>query len=139
MIIKYIVAVLIPITIMILVTLVKMYNFYKKATLRLLFSSIYLFYQHTNFDNILKNFVVLQAGFICFFQKNLYNKDMNINQFLINNGFSIFGFEIRYYGIIIATAMLIAIFMARKLCKARNIDPDEIFILAIIVLQIICF
>ena len=64
---------------------------------------------------------------------------MNINQFLINNGFSIFGFEIRYYGIIIATAMLIAIFMARKLCKARNIDPDEIFILAIIVLQIICF
>lgn len=61
---------------------------------------------------------------------------MNINQFLINNGFSIFGFEIRYYGIIIATAMLIAIFMARKLCKARNIDPDEIFILTIIVLPL---
>lgn len=44
---------------MLVVTLVKMYNFYKKATLRLLFSSINLFYQHTNFDNILKNFVVL--------------------------------------------------------------------------------
>ncbi len=61
---------------------------------------------------------------------------MNFQQYLINNGFTIFGFEIRYYGIIIACAMLVAIFMCRKLCRAKNIDPDEIFVLAIIILPL---
>ena len=60
----------------------------------------------------------------------------NISQFLMKNGFTLFGVEIRFYGLIIATGMLIAIFMVRRLCVKRNINPDEIYILAIIVLPL---
>ena len=53
---------------------------------------------------------------------------------LIANGFTIFGFEIRFYGIIIATAMLIAIFLVQYLAKKRGINPDDIIILALVVI-----
>lgn len=59
-----------------------------------------------------------------------------MNKYLISNGFTILGFEIRFYGIIIACAMLVAIFICRKLCRARDIDPDEIFVLVVIVLPL---
>lgn len=53
---------------------------------------------------------------------------------LITNGFSIFGFEIKFYGIIIASAMLIAVFLAQHLAKKRGINPDDIIVLALIII-----
>ena len=53
---------------------------------------------------------------------------------LITNGISIFGFEIKFYGIIIAFAMLIAIFLVQYLGKKHKINPDDIVILALIVI-----
>ncbi|MFQ6724480.1 MAG: prolipoprotein diacylglyceryl transferase [Clostridia bacterium] len=53
---------------------------------------------------------------------------------LATNGFTIFGLEIRFYGIIIATAMLIAVFLVQYLSKKRGMNPDDIIILAIIVI-----
>ena len=80
----------------------------------------------------------------------LYNINMKINIFNILNIFSkgyvskdsitIFGQEIKFYGIIIATALLIGILVARQLAKRRGIEPDEIFTLALFVipLAILC-
>ncbi len=50
------------------------------------------------------------------------------------NGFTIFGLEIRFYGILIAMAMLIAIFLVQHLAKKRRINPDDIIVLALIVI-----
>ncbi len=55
---------------------------------------------------------------------------------LITNGITLFGFEIKFYGIIIAMAMLIAIFLVQYLAKKRGINPDDIIILAIIVIPL---
>jgi len=55
---------------------------------------------------------------------------------LITNGFTIFGFEIKFYGVIIAMAMLIAIFLVQYLAKKRGINPDDIIILALIVIPL---
>lgn len=53
---------------------------------------------------------------------------------LFVNGFTIFGIEIRFYGILIACAMLIAVFLVQHLAKKRGINPDDIVILALIVI-----
>lgn len=53
---------------------------------------------------------------------------------LIANGFTIFGLEIRFYGIIIATAMLIAVFLARHLATKRGVNPDDIIVLALLII-----
>lgn len=55
-------------------------------------------------------------------------------KWLIINGFTIFGLEIKFYGVIIATAMLIAIFLVQHLAKKRGINPDDITVLALIVI-----
>ena len=62
------------------------------------------------------------------------NSLLNISMLLLKDGITIFGRDIKFYGIIIATGMLIAIFMARRLAKVRGINPDEIYTLALIVI-----
>lgn len=49
-------------------------------------------------------------------------------------GFSIGGFEIKFYGMIMAIAMLIGVLLACRLGKKRGIKSDDIFLLALIVL-----
>jgi len=61
---------------------------------------------------------------------------MNISLYLLKDSISIFGFPIKFYGIIIAFAMLIAIFMVRRLCLKRDINPDEIYTLALFVIPL---
>ncbi|MBQ8431137.1 MAG: prolipoprotein diacylglyceryl transferase [Clostridia bacterium] len=65
---------------------------------------------------------------------NLLNCGVSLNNMLLKDSIFIFGYEIKFYGIIIATAMLIAIFMARRLAVKREINPDEIFTLALFVI-----
>ena len=50
------------------------------------------------------------------------------------DGFTIFGLEIKLYGIIISCAMLIAVFLTQYLAKKRGVNPDDIIILALIVI-----
>ena len=50
------------------------------------------------------------------------------------DGFSLFGLEIRFYGLIMAFAMLIGVLLACKLAKKRGIKSDDIYLLALIVL-----
>lgn len=64
------------------------------------------------------------------------NSLFNFSFILMKDSITVFGFEIKFYGIIIATAMLIAIFMARRLCLHKNINPDEIYTLAFIVIPL---
>jgi len=59
---------------------------------------------------------------------------VNLENLLMRNSINLFGIEVKFYGIIIATSMLIAIFMARRLAIKRNINPDEIYVLALFVL-----
>ena len=53
---------------------------------------------------------------------------------LIAKGFTIFGFEVAFYGVIIASAMLIGVFLAQYLAKKRGLNPDDIIILALIII-----
>ena len=50
------------------------------------------------------------------------------------DGFSIFGYEIKFYGVIIATAMLIGVLLGCKLAQKKKISSDDILLLALIVL-----
>ena len=50
------------------------------------------------------------------------------------DGFTIFGIEIKFYGILIASAMLIGVFLARYLAKKRGLNPDDIIILALMII-----
>lgn len=52
------------------------------------------------------------------------------------DGFSIFGFEIKFYGIIIAVGMLIGIIIAIKNTKYRNLKPDDIYTVALFILPL---
>jgi len=52
----------------------------------------------------------------------------------IPKGFSLFGLEVRFYGIIMAIAMAIGVFVACKNAKYRNLKADDILILALYVL-----
>lgn len=57
--------------------------------------------------------------------------------FLIADGFSFFGlFYIRFYGLLMACAMLIALFVSLHLCKKRGIDPADFVTLAIIIIPL---
>lgn len=53
---------------------------------------------------------------------------------LIVDGFTIFGQEIKFYGVIIAFALLIGVFLSQYLAKKRGINPDDIIMLALIVI-----
>ena len=50
------------------------------------------------------------------------------------DGFSLFGLEIKFYGLIMALSMLFGVLLACKLAKKRGIKSDDIFYLALIVL-----
>ena len=53
---------------------------------------------------------------------------------LIVNGFTIFGLEIKFYGVLIASAMLMSVFLVQYLAKKRGMNPDDIIVLALIVI-----
>ena len=50
------------------------------------------------------------------------------------DGFSIFGLEVKFYGLIMALSMLLGVLLACKLAKKKGIKSDDIFMLALIVL-----
>lgn len=52
------------------------------------------------------------------------------------DGFSLFGIEIKFYGIIIAVGMLLGILIASHNTKYRNLKSDDVYILALIVLPL---
>ena len=54
----------------------------------------------------------------------------------IPSGFSLFGLEIRFYGIIMAIAMGIGVFLACKNAKLRGLKSDDILILALYTLPL---
>ena len=49
------------------------------------------------------------------------------------DGFSIFGLEIKFYGLIMAFSMLLGVFLACKLGKKKGIKSDDIYFLALII------
>lgn len=54
----------------------------------------------------------------------------------IPKGFNLFGLEVRFYGIIMAIAMGVGVFLACKNAKYRNLKADDILILALYVLPL---
>ena len=54
--------------------------------------------------------------------------------FIPPEGFSLFGHEVRFYGVIMALAMLVGVYLACILAKKKDIKSDDIFLLALIVL-----
>ena len=54
----------------------------------------------------------------------------------IPKGFNLFGLEVRFYGILVALAMAVAVFVACKNAKFRNLKSDDVYILALYVLPI---
>lgn len=59
-----------------------------------------------------------------------------MNNLLIVKGFTIFGIEIAFYGLIIAIGMLIGIIVAVKNAKFRNITADDIYTVALYALPL---
>lgn len=56
---------------------------------------------------------------------------------LLNPGFSFFGlFDIKWYGVIMAFAMIVGVFVALWICKVRGYNTDNVFWLAICVLPL---
>ena len=67
----------------------------------------------------------------------LYAKRYNTIMLLsIPKGFNLFGLEVRFYGIIMAIAMGVGVFLACKNAKYRNLKADDILILALYVLPL---
>ena len=54
----------------------------------------------------------------------------------IPKGFNLFGLEVRFYGILVALAMAVDVFVACKNAKFRNLKSDDVYILALYVLPI---
>lgn len=52
------------------------------------------------------------------------------------DGFSIFGFTVKFYGIIMALAMLVGVILACKNAKHRNLTSDNIYTLALFILPL---
>ena len=48
------------------------------------------------------------------------------------DGFTLFGVEVKLYGVIMALSMLLGVLLACKLDKKRGIKSDDIFLLALI-------
>lgn len=61
---------------------------------------------------------------------NMYN----FNMFLVQEGFSIFGLHVSFYGLIIALGMMLSIFVVCKIAKYRNLSADDIYLVALYVL-----
>lgn len=52
------------------------------------------------------------------------------------DGFKLFGLEIKFYGLIVAIAMLLGVVVACKLAKKRGFKTDDIILLAVICLPL---
>lgn len=52
------------------------------------------------------------------------------------NGFTIFGLNIKFYGILMATAMLVGVLLACKIAKKRGLTADNIYMLALFILPL---
>jgi len=52
------------------------------------------------------------------------------------NSFTIFGIEIKFYGLIMSIAMILGLIVACSICKRRDMKKDDIFILALYVLPL---
>lgn len=52
------------------------------------------------------------------------------------NGFTIFGLNIKFYGILMATAMLVGVLLACKFAKKRGMTADNIYMLALFILPL---
>lgn len=59
-----------------------------------------------------------------------------MNMLNLIDGFRLFGYEIKFYGIIIALGMLVGVLIAAKNTKWRNLKPDDIYTLALYVLPL---
>ena len=59
-----------------------------------------------------------------------------MNYLNLIDGFSIFGYQIKFYGIIIALGMLIGIIIAVKNTKYRGLKPDDIYTVALFALPL---
>lgn len=55
---------------------------------------------------------------------------------LLNPGFTVFGLQVRWYGVIIAVSMVVAVLTAMRNCKKKNIKSDDIILLALIVIPL---
>lgn len=55
---------------------------------------------------------------------------------LTGKGFSLFGLNIQYYGLIIAIAMVLAVIVVCSLCKKRGLKIDDILLLALYAIPI---
>ena len=55
---------------------------------------------------------------------------------LVIDGFTIFGLNIKFYGLLIALAMLIGIIIAIKICKKRGFKSDDIYLLALYIIPL---
>lgn len=55
---------------------------------------------------------------------------------LISKGFELFGISVRYYGVIIASAMLIGVFLSQYLAKKKGLNPDDIVVLALLIIPL---
>ena len=56
------------------------------------------------------------------------------NMYNVIKGFTIFGLNVKFYGILMALAMLVGILLACKNSKERELKSDDIFALALIIL-----
>lgn len=54
----------------------------------------------------------------------------------IPKGFNLFGLEVRFYGILMAIAMAVGVFVACKNAKFRNLKSDDIMIMALYTLPL---
>lgn len=50
---------------------------------------------------------------------------------ILSDGFSLFGLEIKFYGLIIAIGMLVAIMVVCKIAKHRGLKSDDIYVIAL--------
>ena len=80
-------------------------------------------------------FVNLLLGTLGGFLLSITN-NYNLVMFLVSKGFSFLGLNINFYGLIIAIGMIIAIMVVCKICKFRNLKPDDIYIIALYVLPL---
>ncbi len=58
------------------------------------------------------------------------------NYYIPPDSFSIFGFEVKFYGVIMALSMLFGVLLAIKLAKKHKIKSDDIYVLALIALPL---
>lgn len=75
------------------------------------------------------NSVVLFA----FCLKSLYNSNVK-SYYIPPSGFTIFGIDVKFYGLIMSLAMLIGVWLACVLAKKKKVSSDDILLLALLIL-----